>query len=403
MKILQVNAVSGKGSTGRICVELAEGLILHGHSAYVAYSQGSSSFSNSFRFGNTLEQKSHALLSRITGLQGYFSPGGTRKLIDWIRHEQPDIVHLHNLHSNNINLVQLLNFLTEIKIPMVITLHDCWYFTGKCTHYTDDNCRKWVSHCYECPRIRKDNKSFFFDQTYKMFEDKKRAFGKLDNVAVIGVSDWITNEAKKSFLKEAKIIERVYNWIDQSVFRPVNGNLKKKYRIPEGHSIVLVVSGGWDDKSNKLNDAMELARLLPWNIKLLLVGSIRNKESLPPGIIHIPYVESAEKMAEIYSLADVYVHLSTEDTFGKVIAEAMACGTPVVVYNSTACPEVVGDGCGYIISKRDTKGISTAVIKIFSRNKSRYSNKCIQHVTENFNFNQQVNKTTQVYENLLQQ
>lgn len=402
MKVLQVNAVSGYGSTGRICVELSEGLIANGHQAHIAYSQGSTSFPNSFRFGNTLEQKTHALLSRITGLQGYFSPVATKELLKWIKYEKPDIVHLHNLHSNNINLIQLLNFLAESKIPTVISLHDCWFFTGKCTHYTDENCQKWESHCYRCPRIRKDNKSLFFDRTPKMYEDKKMAFCKLDNLAVIGVSDWIANEAKRSFLKDAKILDRVYNWIDQSVFRPAKGNLRKKYRIPEEKSIVLGVSAGWSSSDNKLKDFIKLAGLIPENVTVILVGSTRGINCIPPNIIHVPFVKSASEMAEIYSMADVYVHLSTEDTFGKVIAEAMACGTPVVVYNSTACPEIVGDGCGYIIDKRNVKGVSEAVIKIITRGKSTYSEKCIQHVTENFNFDRQVRKTIQVYEKILQ-
>ena len=345
MKVLQVNTVSGYGSTGRICVELSNGLIANGHEAFIAYSQGSSAHANSFRFGTTMEQKAHALLSRITGLQGYFSPIGTKELINWINREKPDIVHLHNLYSNNINLIHLLDHLADKKTATVITLHDCWFFTGKCTHYTDDNCIKWVTLCHKCPRLRKDNKSLYFDRTPKMYEDKKKAFGKIDNLAVIGVSDWITNEAKRSFLKDAKIIERVYNWIDQSVFRPTNGNIRKRYGIPAEKSIILGVSADWNTKDNKIKDFIKLAGLMAENVKVVLVGGTSSPDCIPGTIIHIPYIKSASEMAEIYSFADVYVHLSTEDTFGKVIAEAMACGTPVVVYNSTACPEVVGHGC----------------------------------------------------------
>ena len=402
MKVLQVNTVTGYGSTGRTCVELSDGLIANGHEAFIAYSQGSSAFPNSFRFGNTVEQKAHALLSRITGLQGYYSPVGTRELVNWINCEKPDIVHLHNLHSNNINLIQLLDYLADSNTAVVITLHDCWFFTGKCTHYTNDNCIKWETHCHKCPRLRKDNKSLFFDRTPKMFEEKKRAFGKLNNLAIIGVSDWINNEAKRSFLKNAKILETIYNWIDQSVFRPTNGNLRKKYGIPEEKSIVLGVSAGWSNKGKKLKDFTKLAGLMPENVKVVLVGGKSKLDCIPDNIIHIPYINSATEMAEVYSLADVYVHLSTEDTFGKVIAEAMACGTPVVVYNSTACPEVVGRGCGIIVDRRDIVGITRAAVKIITDGKSVYSGNCIKHVTENFNYNQQVRKTVRVYERILQ-
>jgi glycosyltransferase involved in cell wall biosynthesis len=89
--------------------------------------------------------------------------------------------------------------------------------------------------------------------------------------------------------------------------------------------------------------------------------------------------------------------LSTEDTFGKVIAEAMSCGTPVIVYNATACPEIVGEGCGYIVDKRDLKQINENLNIIKEKDKNIFSEKCRNYVVENFDFELNINKTIDIY------
>ena len=88
-----------------------------------------------------------------------------------IKQYQPDVVHLHNLHANYVNVKRLLSFLGEQDIPTVITLHDCWFFTGKCTHYTSIKCNKWQTGCEKCPSLKKDIPSWFFDCTQKMWKD----------------------------------------------------------------------------------------------------------------------------------------------------------------------------------------------------------------------------------------
>ncbi len=385
MRVLQINTVCGLGSTGRTATELASVLISNGYESYIAYGQGTTDYQNSFKIGSKIENHLHNLCSRVFGLQGYFTKRGTRKFITFIKKINPDIIHLRNLHGNYLNLKILFLYLQRSKIPVVWTLHDCWAFTGKCAHYADVDCIKWQTQCHNCPQVNKYPPSLFFDMSTKMFNEKKRLFTSLERLTIITVSDWLANEVKKSFLSKYPVI-RMYNWIDQTVFRPTNGNFRGKYGIPAEKSIVLGVSAGWSSKDNKLREFIRLSELLPDNIKVLLVGSLRNNGCIPSNIIQVPYLKSAGEMAEIYSMADVYVHLSTEDTFGKVIAEAMACGTPAVVYDSTACPEVVGNGCGYVIDKHDVKGVYEAVIKVIAKGKATYSENCIMHVTRKLQF-----------------
>ncbi|MDD6483130.1 MAG: glycosyltransferase [Clostridiales bacterium] len=366
MRIVQINAVSGYGSTGRICEEISGYLDTLGFENYIFYGSGHSDFKNSIRLNSNADAKCHALLSRISGKQAYFSSGHTRKIIAKLKELKPDVVHLHNLHSNYINLNMLLDYLRDI--PTVITLHDCWFFTGKCTHYSQDGCYRWQKGCGSCIRLKKDNPSFFLDKTAKMYADKKRHFEAIKSLGVIGVSDWITNEAKKSYLSCAKHIERIYNWVDTDVFKMTDSTgMREKYKIPQNKKIILGASAVWDDAQPKFKDFVRLSRLIDDDAVIVLVGEMRGNTE-KTGIISIPYTKSTAQLARIYSMADVFVHLSREDTFGKVIAEALSCGTPAVVYNSTACPELVEEGCGYAGECGNTDEIRDLIYRVFEEN-----------------------------------
>ncbi len=242
MIILQINAVNTIRSTGRQVSELSNFLLKSGNESYIAYSYGQD-LENGYKIGSKIDHKIHSLLSRIFGLQGYFSKISTKKLLKYIESIKPDVVHLHNLHSNYVNLNMLLNYLGENNISTVITLHDCWFYTGKCTHYTIDNCYKWKDQCGNCPRLSKDNKSWIFDKTTKMLSDKKRLLNNIPNLGIVGVSDWITEEAKKSILKNSKSITRIYNWIDTNTFNPSNNDqIKQKLGLSDKCSILGVSS-----------------------------------------------------------------------------------------------------------------------------------------------------------------
>lgn len=399
MKILQVNAVSSYGSTGRTTTEMADYLDAKGFGSFVAYA-GGTPYNNGFKVGTSLGMKVHALGSRITGKQGYFSQAGTKKLIKYIRKIQPDIVHLRNLHGNFINLKMLLKYLSENDIATVITLHDCWFYTGKCTHYTVDNCYKWQSGCGNCPRLKKDNPSWYFDKTMEMFKDKKELFEKIPRLAVVGVSDWIANEARNSFLSTAQIVRRIYNWIDLDVFKPnYNLNLRKKYNL-ENKFVILGVASGWSN-SKGINKFIELSYELDENYQIFLVGRMNSSIELPPNIISIPRTDNTIELAEYYSMADVFINLSLEESFGKVTAEALACGTPVIVLNSTANPELVGKRCGYVAEKYHSKTILEFLEDIQKKGKEAYSKHCVAYARSNFNKSDRIQDYINLYKELI--
>lgn len=399
MKIVQINAVYQTGSTGRIVMELHRALMDLKQESYVFTSDGNCIDANVFPLGSKLDHKAHALCSRLSGEQGYFSAGATKVLLRKLDRLAPDVVHLHNLHGNYIHLPMLLNYLRKKDIATVITLHDCWFFTGKCTHYTIQGCQRWQSGCYGCPKLKNDNASWFFDRTPKMWSDKKKLFTAIPRLGVIGVSDWITNEAKKSFLQHAAVIRRIYNWIDLDIFSPRNraetrDKLGLKYKF-----VLMGVASGWSPQKG-INDFIALAEHLEDDEQIVLVGRMP-KINYPPKITVISATNNASELAALYSTADVFLQLSQEETFGKVVVEAMACGTPVITNRFTANPELVGEKCGVVVKETDPISLTNAIMRIKGTKRETYEKACREFSVENFNQHQLIKDTMKVYEDLI--
>lgn len=399
MKILQINAVSGIKSTGRTCLEMADYINKNTGECYIAYSEGKP-YEKGYKFGTVLERKLHGFYSRCFGKQAYYSEYGTRKFLNYLDELKPDLLHLHNLHGNYINLKYLLLYLAKHDIPTVVTLHDCWFYTGKCCHYTVENCYKWQTECRDCPRIHKDNPSWFFDCTKKMFRDKKKWFGQIPRLAVVGVSDWITNEARKSFLSSAKIVTRIHNWVDMEMFYPVTTDSLKRGLGLEEKFLILGVASEWNNDKG-LDIFNKIACNILEDMAIILVGGISEKLRLHENIIHIKETHSINELVAYYSMADVLINPSSEETFGKVTAEALSCGTPAIVYNSTANPELIGEKCGYVVEKNNFNSLVQKIFEVKENKKKYYSNNCVKFVGDKFNRNDRIIDYINLYLELL--
>lgn len=399
MKVLQINVVNGTKSTGRACLELAEYLNENGHQSYVACALGQN-YDFEYLIGSYFGKKVHALFSRLFGNQGYYSRFSTYKLIKYIDTLNPDIIHLNTLHSNYINLKMLFNYINIKNMPTVITLHDAWFYTGKCCFYTEANCFRWLNECGKCPQLKKDNPSWFFDRTMKNLLDKKKWIENTQRLAVVGVSDWITNEARRSILNTAKIISRVYNWIDLDEFKPIKNTSLKKALNLQGEFIIIGVASKWVDRKGLLS-FIELSKMITNGMKIILVGRIDEDVSLPNNIINIPETNSKQELAEYYSMADVFITFSKEESFGKVTAEALACGTPAIVYDSTANSEIVGEDCGYVVQTDNIVEVMSCITKIELHGKETFSDNCRQFVINNFSKEDRIRDYLDIYTNLV--
>lgn len=399
MKIIQINAVNRFGSTGRNTMEFHNYCKSHGITSSIFCMNESKDDDNIYLVGTNYDHKLHALFSRIFGLQGYFSHFATKRMLRRIDEIQPDVVFLGNLHSNFVNIPMLLRYLAKKDIVTVLVLHDCWFFTGHCTHYTAFKCMKWQSVCRNCAHMKSGNPSLFFDSSQKVFHDRIKLFSNIPRMGVIGVSDWITEEAKKSvILSSVKSYLRIYNWIDLETFYP-RETKKLRNRIGvKDEFIVLGVATEWSWMKG-FSHFIEAAKRIP-EAKFVLIGSIQKDLAMPENVLAQGVISNVLDLAEYYSLADVLLVCSLQETFGKVSAEALACGTPVIANDSTANPEIIGSKCGIVVHNNSDDEIESAIRLIMRTGKSVYTQNCIYRAQTEFNKDTQISKYIQ-YADLL--
>lgn len=401
MKVVQINVVCDHGSTGVIVVEIADLLKKKGHEAFIAYGHDSTDYPNTFRIGTPKENKFHGFFyTRVLGYEGSGTVNGTKKLVKWLDEVEPDIVQLHTFHSNYVNYEILFSYLIKKQIPVCWSFFDCWPFTGKCTHFTENGCRKWETECNHCPQLHTSgHKTWFFDRTHEMFRKKKEWFTQLKDLNIIVCSEWLKSEVKKSFLKD-RPVHMIYNWIDTAKFKEDHDDsIYDKYGLDRNKKILLSVGAGWGKLNTRYQDACRLANILPEDYQLVIVGGKDKDLVVQENIKYIPYVKGTDELSKLYSAALAYTYFSVEDTFGKVIAEAMLCGTPAVVFNATACPEVVGD-TGYAVAPHDVAAMLEKVKEIDCNGREFYSQRCKNLVISKYGYEQNVSKYIAVYEQM---
>jgi len=379
MRVVQINAVLGYGSTGKIVQDISQMLDERGVENYIFYAEGISQNKNAINVSNKFDRKIHALMSHLTGLQAYFSKKQTALLIERLDSISPDVVHLHNLHHNYINLNMLLAFLAKKNIKTVLTLHDCWFFTGKCTHYSYIGCEKWKDSCGKCAQLKKDNASFFFDRTAKILADKRKAFKAIKDLEVVGVSEWMANQAKKSLLQQGNI-SVIHNGIDTSIFTTEGIDYREDYGFKD-KIVILGMANKWlkEENSGLLEYVLEN---LGEQYVMVMIGG---KDIKLPRVKGIDFVTTQEELAKVYRTADIFVNVTHEDSLPTVNLEAMGCGVPVVTYGVCGSTETVTEKTGAVVSENDRVALVTAIKNIGQKNREELRKNCRQHCIENYN------------------
>lgn len=363
--LLQINVSANAGSTGKIAEQIGNVAQAAGWESYIAYGKrANESSSELIRVGNKWDIINHGIQTRLFDRHGLGSVCATRKLIKQLEDLNVDVVHLHNIHDYYINYKILFGYLKKRRFPVVWTLHDCWPFTGHCSHFDFIGCSKWQTHCGNCPGKEIYPKSLCFDRSKKNYDDKKEAFCSiLDNLILIPVSNWLEGFVRKSFLKDARRIETIHNGIDINLFHPTKGTtIRAKYNIPKEKRMILGVAAPWTKKKG-LEDFIQLAKNLKEDYVIVLVGlSAEQLKKMPQGIIGIPRTENQTELVSLYSEASVFVNPTYEDNYPTTNLEALACGTPVITYRTGGSPESITDNTGAIVEKGDMAALCECII-----------------------------------------
>ena len=387
-KILQIGIEVNSGSTGKITEQIGAVARKNGFESYITYARGfNPSDSNVIKIGNKLSIFMHLLRTRFCGDHLNGSKFATIKLIKKVKSIRPDIIHLHQMHGYFLNIPLLFNFLKEYNKPVVWTLHDCWAFTGHCTHFSIEKCNKWTSECNNCPKINNYPKSLHIDNSKSEFYAKKKLFNGIQDLTIVGVSNWMANQAKMSFLNNNTTqITTVLNGVDTSLFYPRKNRkeILEKYNLDHQNKYVITAGTTWE-KAKGLDDYQKLSKILPDNVQLIMVGVDSNLSSkLPSNIKCFKRTESQVELAEFFSISELLLCLSYQESFGLTPIEAMACGTPAIVYDNTALGELVTKNTGELVETGNVELVLSKINKILNKGKMFYHDACIDSVKSTY-------------------
>ena len=402
MRIFQINTSVNTGSTGRIAEEIGQTVIANGMESYIAYGRiVRDSQSSIIRIGNDWDVKCHVLATRLWDKHGFSSTHATKRFIDELKKVNPNIIHFHNLHGYYLNVEVLFNYLFRVQIPIVWTLHDCWPMTGHCSYFDYVNCNKWETECCKCPNLKGYPATLFIDKSKENFIRKKRVFTSVCNITFVTPSHWLKGIVEHSYFNSYPV-KVIHNGVDLKVFEPQKDEkVKVKYGLSTENKIILGVASIWDRRKG-LTDFIRMNQMLAKNEQIVLVGLNKDQiRSLPKGIVGVSRTENMYDLAALYSVADVFVNPTWVDNFPTTNIEALACGTPVVTYQTGGSPEAISKDTGRIVEKGNVEALYQAVSEILEKGKRYYQPLCRKRVESFFNKEERYQDYIELYKSLL--
>ena len=380
-RVILVNTVVGTGSVGRLTEGLYYTLEDNGYECLVAYGRGSAPAGmNAYRIDQDIDVYIHGGLSRITDRHGFYSKHATVEFIKVIENFQPDIIHFHNVHGYYLNIRVLFEYLKKTNIRIIWTLHDCWTFTGHCSHFEYIGCMKWMTGCYACEQLSEYPKSFGKDNSERNYREKKELFTGFEDLTIVTPSEWLAARVSQSYLKEYHTVV-VPTGIDLEAFHPIKEERREDnliFRLRNNlnlrnKNVLLGVANPWRERKG-LSQFINLSKMLNDRCVIVLLGlNDEQLSDLPESIIGIGHTDSTEELAALYSMADIYVNLTLEDTFPTTNIESLACGTPVVTYRSGGSAESIDDTCGISVERNSVQGVVAAIDTILSQKGVAYT------------------------------
>lgn len=407
MKIVQINSVVNTGSTGKIAEAIGNEIRSFGGDSVIAYGRdiGSGlSQSRLFRIGNKVSNFLDLVMSRIFDNQGFNSHFVTKRFLQFLENTNPDVIHLHNLHGYYINIDLLLTWAGTRGTPVVLTLHDCWTFTGHCAYFDMVNCEKWRVVCSTCPQRNAYPSAWFWDRSRENFEKKLRLWSNLKYLTTVSVSHWLDGHVKNSMLGHAER-EVIHNGVDLDVFSPRDRenvqNLRKRFNIgPE--PIVLGVANVWD-KRKGLMDLIQASESLGVDHKLVVIGLSESQiQNLPENVLGLGRTENQRELASFYQAADVYVNPTYEDNFPTTNLEALACGTPVVTYRTGGSAEAIDMFTGRSAERGDVRTLAKEIRSILS-SKGEMRTRCRERAARYFDDKAVFKEYVRLYQKIIEQ
>ena len=365
MKVLLLNSIADKMSTGQIMYELYTYLKGNGHIVSFCYGRGKVVENPDFlRIDTPIEIYIHIGASRVTGLQGYFSNHATTKLIKHIIEFKPDVVVLGNIHGYYVNAFRLLRFLKRNKILTVYYMFDEHAFLGKCAFF--DNCENYKTECHDCPKRKAYPKSCIFDTSTKLFKDKLTIYTGFKTLRFVGVPYTVSRSKESALFRNTHAVVYPFGWgiNTNGSFKPCdNQELRDYLNIPRENKVILAVAPYSNPRKGIKEYYYPIAKeLRNYPISFLHVGFDGNENDAHDNVTTIPFIKEQSELARYFSLADLFVITSISEGYPTVCLDSLSCGTPICGFNISGTPYVASKPYGVFVQPFDIDALKEVVL-----------------------------------------
>ena len=281
--------------------------------------------------------------------------------------KQADVIHLHWVNQGFLSLGDMERIMASGK-PVVMTMHDQWYFTGIC-HYSGD-CDKYQTQCSHCPMLT--GGGIGTDLARRVY-DRKRTIYSLKPMAFVGCSRWMADLARKSPLTQDHLVTNIPNAIDTDVFTPMDqAAAREHHALPADKRLLLFGAQRITDERKGFRYLKEACEHLVQNYPelarqmgvVVLGGDAETmKSALPLPVYTVGYLSNEAEIAQLYNAVDLFVTPSLQDNLPNTIVEAMSCGTPCVGFNIGGIPEMIShEQDGYVARYRDSQDFAHGIV-----------------------------------------
>jgi glycosyltransferase involved in cell wall biosynthesis len=290
-------------------------------------------------------------------------PDGVAKQVQRIL---PDVVNLHWTGSGFVNIATLPRISKQLKIPLVLTLHDMWAFTGGC-HYSD-GCDRYHQACGQCPALASHRAA---DLSRWVWQRKRNLWQNLD-LTIVTPSQWLANCARASSLLQQARIEVIPYGLDLQRYCPQPKDwVRKLLRLPLEKPLILF--GAADATSDRrkgfhlLEAALRSLRSVEWEVEPELVIFGASRPVNPPDFgfrsHYLGTLQDDLSLAIVYASADVFVAPSVQDNLPNTVLEALACGVPCVAFQVGGMPDLIDhERTGYLAKPFEVEELARGMV-----------------------------------------
>ena len=345
MKVLHINQSDISGGAAIAAFRLHQNFLNQNIDSRLLVGQKTLLFDNNITqvgFPNRQDR----LLRKVTDFIGlnYIYRSDTFKLAQTELLQNSDVIYLHNLHSGYFNYLALPQIVKDKKT--IFVLHDMWSFTGHCAYSYD--CNRWQSGCGKCPYLS-EYPSVSRDATEWEWKLKNWTFNGI-NMAIVCPSKWLEQCAKTSLLNRHPIYHIPYG-IDTDQFHPLQQDQCRKLLdiFPE-QKVILTLASNLTVKRKGADILPRILELLPQSLKrevvILTFGAIDQslKELCGFKLHHLGHLSHNQLKCIAYSASDLFLFPSIADNLPLSVQESLACGTPVVAFDTGGIPGMVEPG-----------------------------------------------------------